>query len=140
VSVKTFLRRSFARRVLGEDIASRVVVVLPVKESSRDQVRELLAGGPPFDPGTSGLDRHEVYLTDREVIFLFEATDPSALERLVVDTRVWDAAIAWRDCLEGPPRIAKGVYSFARGDTPDGVSFESTPGPGDSEGGDLYPP
>jgi hypothetical protein len=139
-SVKTALAQRFARRVLGQPATSRVVVVLPIKQNSRQAILDLLAGGPPFDPASSGLDRHHVFLTDREVVFVFEAADASALERLVADTRIWEAAIAWRDHIAGPPRVADECYSWRRTSTAEGISFASTPGPGDSEGGDIYPP
>jgi hypothetical protein len=139
-SVKTTIGQRFARRVLGGRATSPIVVVLPVKEGSSPQIRELLASGPPFDPTSSGLDQHHVFLTDQEVVFLFEAADASALERLIADTGVWDAAIAWREHMAGPPRVAKEAYSWTRTQTPEGISFASTPGPGDSEGGDVYPP
>jgi hypothetical protein len=138
--VKTAVGQRFARRVLGGRATSRVVVVLPIKEGSRRRVRELLEGGPPFDPAGSGLHQHHAFLTDHEVVFVFEAADASALEHLVADAQVWKAAIGWRDHMAGPPRIAESAYSWTRSWTPEGISFASTPGPGDSEGGDLYPP
>ena len=49
----------------------RLAVVLPVLPESHDAARELLAGGPPFDPEALGLDSHHVFLTASEVIFVF---------------------------------------------------------------------
>jgi hypothetical protein len=138
--MRTTIGQRFARRVLGKRASARVVIVVPLKESSRQRVREILASGPPFDPAGAGLDQHWVVLTDHEVVFVFEAADAAALGHLIADTRVWDAAIAWREYVAGPPRVAEEAYSWTRRRTPEGVSFESTPGPGDSEGGDVYPP
>ena len=118
-----------------------MVVVLPLKERARDRVRELLAAGPPFDPAAVGLSRHQVFLTDREAVFVFEAPNRTILERLVADPNLWSAAAAWKDLVAGPARLAEDAYSWTRSDTADdGLSFAATPGPGDSEGGDLYPP
>jgi hypothetical protein len=61
---------------------TRVVVVLPLQPGARERVRALLAEGPPFDPEAAGLDRHQVFLTDREGVFLFEAARPSVIGRL----------------------------------------------------------
>jgi hypothetical protein len=47
-------------------------------------------------------------------------------------------AAAWEDLVEGPPRIAEDAYSWIRRHVPDDVSFAPTPGPGDSDGGDLF--
>lgn len=103
---------------------SRVVAVVPLKSGVRDRVRELLETGPPFDPDASGLDRHQVFLTDQEAVFLFEAPDQSVLDRLAKSTSVRWAAVAWREYLGGPMRLADVAYSWARssrseGDDPD---------------------
>jgi hypothetical protein len=134
------LGRQTAGRALTERKTSRMVVVVPVKESAREQVRALVAKGPPFDLPSSGLEAHHVFLTEREAVFVFEAADRSALERLVANVDVWAAAAAWRECVAGEPRLAEDAYSWTRTDVPEGVSFAPTPGPGDSDGGDLYPP
>jgi hypothetical protein len=134
------LGSQMAGQALTESKTSRMVVVVPIKESAREHVRALVAKGPPFDLPSSGLDAHHVFLTDREAIFVFEAGDRSALERLVSDVDVWVAAEAWEASLAGRPRIAKDAYSWTRSDVPEGVSFAATPGPGDSDGGDIYPP
>jgi hypothetical protein len=125
---------------LGEPNTSRIVVVVPVRESARELIRELVAKGPPFDLPSSGLEAHHVFLTEREAIFVFEGADRSALERLMSDVNAWAAVEAWREHLAGEPRLAEDAYSWTRSDVPDGVSFAPTPGPGDSDGGDVYPP
>lgn len=117
-----------------------MVVVVPLKESAREHVRALVAKGPPFDLPNNGFDAHHVFLTEREAIFVFEAADRSALERLVSDVSVWGAAEAWQEQLAGEPRLAEDAFSWTRSDVPEGVTFAPTPGPGDSEGGDVYPP
>jgi hypothetical protein len=134
------LGRQTAGQALTEPKASRMIVVVPVTESAREQVRVLIAKGPPFDLPSSGLDAHHVFLTEREAIFVFEAADRSVLERLVANVDVWAAAEAWREYLAGEPRLAQDAYSWTRSDVPEGVSFAPTPGPGDSDGGDVYPP
>ena len=79
-----------------------------------------------------------MFLTEREAIFLFEADAQDAAERLLSDTSLWTAAATWKDLVAGPPRLAEDVYSWVRPHVPDGVVFTPTPGPGDSDGGDLY--
>ncbi len=138
---------------------SRLMVVVPLKKGVRGQVAELLERGPPFEPGEVGLERHLTFLTDREAIFLFESGTTLSLELIMAEANVWASAAAWRAFIAGPPRIAEPSYAWTRSaevpdsespsevheefppETPEGgLSFEPTPGPGDSEGGDLYAP
>jgi len=117
---------------------SRAVVVLPLREGTSERAAALLRGGPPFDPGTVGLERHHVFLTEREAVFVFEADSREAAERLVGDGTFWSAASAWKDLVAGTPRLAEDLYSWVRPHVPDDVSFAPTPGQGDSDGGDVY--
>jgi hypothetical protein len=120
---------------------SSLVVILPLKEGKVERARELLAAGPPFDLEETGFDRHAVYVTNREILFVFEGGMPSATLTLPgEDPQVWHAAAAWQECLAEQPRVARTAFSWERVRTPRGVSFEPTPGQGDSEGGDVYPP
>jgi hypothetical protein len=118
----------------------RVVVIVPLKQDSHVSVRRLLEKGPPFDPASiAGLDRHEVYLTPDEALFVFESgLGAEALAPLLSDPKLWEAASEWREELAGPPRIAEDLFSWSRSDTTDELSYLPTPGPGDSEGGDIF--
>jgi hypothetical protein len=119
---------------------ARVAVVLPIEATAQDRVREILAAGPPFDLEASGIDGYHVFSTGNEVIFILDASDPSRLQRLVANLDLTAAAEAWRQHAAGPARIAEEAFSWSRPDLAEGLSFAATPGPGDSEGGDLYPP
>ena len=126
---------------LGEEHAmSRAVIVLPLREGKSEQAAALLRHGPPFDPEEVGLERHHVFVTDEEAVFVFEADDLHAAERLIGGEGFWKAAAAWKDLVAGPPRLAEDAYSWLRPHVPDHVSFAATPGPGDSDGGDLSSP
>jgi hypothetical protein len=125
--------------LLGEErVMSRAVVVLPLREGASEQAAKLLRGGPPFDPQEVGLEQHHVFLTEKEAVFVFEADSRDATEKLIGEGRFWSAASAWKDLVAGPPRIAEDAYSWVRPHVPDDVSFEPTPGPGDSDGGDVF--
>ena len=117
---------------------SRAVVVLPLREGVSEQAAELLRGGPPFDPQEVGLERHHVFLSEREAIFVFEADSLDAADKLIGEGSLWPAASVWKDLVEGPPRLAQDAYSWVRPHVPEDVSFAPTPGPGDSDGGDLF--
>jgi hypothetical protein len=125
--------------LLGEErVMSRAVVVVPLREGASEQAAKLLRGGPPFDPQEVGLERHHVFLTESEAVFVFEADSRDAAERLIGEGRFWSAASAWKELVAGPPRVAEDAYSWVRPHVPDDVSFEPTPGPGDSDGGDVF--
>jgi hypothetical protein len=125
---------------LGAQSARRLVVVLPLKTGARDEVRALLDAGPPFEPeAIEGLVRHEVFLTADEVVFMFESDlGVDALAPVLSQPHVWQAAGAWHEHIDGPPRIAEDVFSWSRAEEAAGVHFLPTPGPGDSDGGDIY--
>jgi hypothetical protein len=117
-----------------------VVVIVPLKPDAHASVTRLLKQGPPFDPeAIQNLDRHEVFLTTDEAVFVFESQlGADALAPLLADPKLWDAAAAWREHVAGPPRIAEEVFSWSRSEPAEDVSFLPTPGPGDSDGGDIY--
>jgi hypothetical protein len=100
---------------LGGQAVRRTAVIVPIEPGTHETARALLAGGPPFDPEAIGLDRHQVFLTTDEVVFLFEPRlGEPALEALLAEPELLEAAAAWQDVLAGPPRIAESVYSWTR--------------------------
>jgi hypothetical protein len=54
----------------------RVAISATVRPGHREELEQELAAGPPFDLGAAGFDRHEVYLGESEVVFVFEAATP----------------------------------------------------------------
>jgi hypothetical protein len=94
---------------------SRVAVVLPLRLDTIETARTLVEQGPPFALEDTQLEAHAVYLTDREAVFVFEGPDArETVERLVGEADVWQAATAWRGCLDGKPRIAETAFSWRR--------------------------
>jgi hypothetical protein len=92
----------------------RATLVVPLKEGALERVRELTAGGPPFDPSRTPLTRHQLLLTDEEAIFVFETADERGLDALLAEIDLGAAASAWRDLIAGPPRLAEIAYSWER--------------------------
>jgi len=98
-----------------ESSSKRLLVVAPLRPGSRERVRALLQEGPPFDPESVSLVQHEVFLTDREALFLFEVNGgPADVGRLLGKPSVWKATAAWSKHLAGPPRVAEVVYAWRR--------------------------
>ena len=122
----------------SESAPSRAVLVVPLVEGAQQRAAELLRHGPPFDPEEIGLGRHQVFVTENEAVFLFESDSPGAAERLLSTSRLWAAAAAWKDLVAGPPRLADNAFSWVRARDDDQLSFVGTPGPGYSEGGDVF--
>lgn len=93
--------------------AARVAVVVPLSEGYCDVVRDFLAEGPPFDPEAVGLARHQVFLTEREAIFLFDSPDGAQpLLRILEEPDFWGAASAWQRCCDSEPRLGTEAYSW----------------------------
>lgn len=89
------------------DEHEEVAVVLPLRKGRLSRARELVAEGPPFDPAVLSLTRHEVYLTEEEAVFVFEGPNVrTMLGRLTRDPTLWQAGLAWRDCVGGRPRLS----------------------------------
>ena len=82
-----------------------------------------------------------MFLSDSEAIFVFAAVSEVSLHQLLTDARVWIGAAGWHDVVAGAPRIAKAFYTWETAPAGlDDVFFDATPGPGDSDGGDIYSP
>lgn len=100
----------------------QIAVVARLKSGAEAQAAELLESGPPFDPEESAFERHTVYLSAGEVVFVFEGHDVEWLaDALVSDPFRWDVQDAfarWRELVEGPPRIARPAYAWDRSATP----------------------
>ncbi len=117
---------------------SRFVVTARLREGSGPKVAELLRSGPPFDIEETSLERHEVFLGENEVVFLFEGPHAEAeARRLLLDTRVLSRVGHVGLHIEGRPRLPAEVFRWERAARLDGVTFGAQPGPGDSEGGSV---
>jgi hypothetical protein len=117
--------QELAERIADRELARerRTVVVLPLRESAYPRAHEIAAEGPPFDPAELPLESHELLLTSREAIFLFESTSRVALESILDALDVWSAAATWSDLVAGPPRVASVAYSWHRDPSLEGIGL-----------------
>jgi hypothetical protein len=115
---------------------SRFVITARLKRGSEPMVREILRQGPPFELANSSLERHEVFLAQDELVFLFEGpqADREAM-RLLDSPHVLGPASRLATHIRGRPRLPKEIFSWERPTDLEGLSFAPQPGPGDSEGG-----
>lgn len=94
---------------------SRLVIVVPLREGTKERARELLEEGPPFALDETRLERHEVFLTDQEVIFVFEAPgDEPPLQLEAGNPLLRTAATAWKEYMAGRPRKAETAFFWER--------------------------
>ena len=100
----------------AERVAStRIVVVVPIKRGAAEEARRLIEEGPPFDIENLALERHYVFITEREVVFFFEGEGAAAVvEALSRNPRVLSVAVRWRNVLAGRPRLAQEDFAWAR--------------------------
>lgn len=96
----------------------RLAIVARLKAGAEPRAAELIVQGPPFDPEANGFERHAIYLSATEVVFLFEAHEVESLvEELIDDPFRWMVSRAideWRPLVDGPPRIAREAFFWER--------------------------
>jgi hypothetical protein len=98
-----------------KDSFERVVLVVPLDHDAIEAARARLAAGPTFDPAEHGLERHEVFLTDEEAVFVFEGQHANEIvQQLLGDRDVFSAALEWQPLMSAAPRLARSVYAWRR--------------------------
>lgn len=114
----------------------RFVITARLREGSAEKVAQILREGPPFDIAETSLERHEVFLSEGEVVFLFEGTHAEEEARRLMVSRSVIARVGRLGVhIDGEPCVPREVFSWERPPQLDGVTFGPQPGPGDSDGG-----
>jgi hypothetical protein len=92
-----------------------VAVVVPIRRGTGEEARRLVEEGPPFDVEHLGLERHHVFVSEREVVFFFEGDSAAAVvDALSRSPGVLKAALRWRGILAGRPRLAEEEFGWTR--------------------------
>ena len=96
----------------------RVAIIARLRDGCEERATELVARGAPFDPGESGFDRHLVFLSATEVVFVFEGPEVEwHVDDLIENPFRWmvsEAFEEWRPLIEDQPRIAREKYFWER--------------------------
>jgi hypothetical protein len=96
----------------------RVAIVARLRPGSQERARDLLSEGPPYDVAEGGFDRHTVFVSESEVVFVFEGDEVEwKLDDLVSDffrARLQEAFEQWKDLVEGEPQLAEEAYFWDR--------------------------
>jgi hypothetical protein len=105
------LARLRAERV----VRARIAVVVPIRRGTAEAARRLVEEGPPFHVEDLGLERHHVFVSEREVVFFFEGDSAAAaVDALTRSPDVLKAAVCWRRILGGRPRLAEERFGWTR--------------------------
>jgi hypothetical protein len=116
----------------------RLVLVLPLRQGTAEEVRALLRQGPPVDPASGGFERYAAFVSDWEAILVLEGPGVGTPDQASwADVSVWEEGSRWERCLRSGPRLAEVIHSWERPPELEGLFFGPLPGPGDSEGGDV---
>jgi hypothetical protein len=62
-------------------MSQSVLYIAPIDPVQHARLRRTFSGHPPLDLPATTLDRHAVFLGDRQVAFLFEGDDPDTAVR-----------------------------------------------------------
>lgn len=92
-----------------------IAVVLPLREGMREVAAEFLAEGPPFDPKQLGIVRHQVFLGESEVVFVFETEQSlTTLDKVLAEPDFWSLVSSWEHLTAGEPRLASTAFEWRR--------------------------
>ena len=94
----------------------RVAIIARLKEGSEERATELVGAGPPFDLTDTGIVRHSIYISPREVVFVFEGHEVEwVVDQLIDDPFRHDLQRAldrWREIVDGKPRVARERFGW----------------------------
>ena len=69
----------------GSEPSERLAIVAKLRAGSRDQAKEILAAGPPYDLDDAAFRRHTIFLGEDTVVFVFEGPGVRALLSKLID-------------------------------------------------------
>jgi hypothetical protein len=104
----------------------QLAIIVPLKAGAGERAAGLLADGPPFNLEEAGFERHAVYLTDREAVFVFEGREVEwSLDDLVDDPfhpSLQETLDRWSALAEGRPRVARTAYAWTSSNAETGAA------------------
>jgi hypothetical protein len=93
----------------------RVAVIANLKPDAAEKARELVSAGPPFDPDELGFERHHVYVSEAQAVFIFEGARVDALVRRLAEADgAHETFAAWEPLIQGLPQLAREAYFWER--------------------------
>jgi hypothetical protein len=103
-------------RPRGGDEAERVAVVARLRPRSRERASQILAEGAPYELAEAGFRRHNVFLAEEAVVFVFEGSGIEGLVSDLVNDPARSAMFSvWAPLLEGTPALAREEFYWEAG-------------------------
>ena len=100
---------------------NRIAIVATLKPDRYERAQDLLRQGPPFDLDAKIFERHAVYLSNHEVVLVFEGRDVErGIDDLTSDflqQKMNQTLSDWRDLIDGHPRIAREAFFWDQPET-----------------------
>ena len=95
-------------------MSDKISVIAQIRPGKREELVRLLEKGPPFDLEDEGFERHEVFVGDSDVVFLF--TGPKALTHLerMAASRALFAHVLKMTGLLSAPRVLNQTFEWHR--------------------------
>jgi hypothetical protein len=94
----------------------RVAIVARLRPGAEERAEKILAAGPPFDLSASGIERHSVFLSEGEVVFIFEGHEVEWIVDDLIDGpshyELQHALDDWGSIVDGPPRVAREQFAW----------------------------
>jgi hypothetical protein len=93
-------------------MTDQISVIAQIRPGKREELERLLEQGPPFDLAAEGFERHEVFLGDNDVLFVF--TGPGAMSQLqrMAASRALFAHVLKMTALVSAPRVLDRTYEW----------------------------
>lgn len=93
-------------------MTDQVAIVAQIRAGKRRDLERVLASGPPFDLRAEGLEHHEVFLGDTDLIFVFTCAGGLAeIERIARDPKVLSRLTTLSNFLQAP-RLLQQTFSW----------------------------
>ncbi len=94
----------------------RVAIIAHLKEGTEQLAADLIGAGPPFDLADTGIVRHNVYVSDHEVVFVFEGHEVEWIVDQLIDEpfhyELHRALEQWQEIVDGRPRVARERFGW----------------------------
>jgi hypothetical protein len=95
-------------------MTDKISVIAQIRPGKREALERLLEKGPPFDLEHEGFERHEVFLGDSDVVFLFSGPGAfTQLERMAA-SRALFAHVLKMTALVSAPRVLNQTFEWHR--------------------------
>jgi len=91
-----------------------VLYVAPIDPPQRERLLRTFSDDPPFDLPATTLDRHAVFLGERQAAFLFEGDDPEAAVRALAEDHDLQVEVMELAGAVRAPRLMTPVFDWRR--------------------------